>query len=38
VAGYRALRRALAGRRFDLALDLQVALKGGIATALVPAP
>ena len=35
--GLRDLRRRLAGRRFDLVLDLQVALKGGLATALVPA-
>ena len=31
------LRRRLAGERFDLAIDLQVALKGGLATAMVPA-
>jgi heptosyltransferase I len=35
--GLRDLRRRLAGRTFDLVLDLQVALKGGLATALVPA-
>jgi heptosyltransferase I len=38
VRGYAALRHALAGRAFDLVIDLQVALKGGIATALVRAP
>jgi heptosyltransferase I len=38
VAGFVALRRALAGRRFDLVIDLQVALKGGLAAALVRAP
>jgi heptosyltransferase I len=37
-AGFRDLRRRVAGRPFDLVIDLQVALKGGIATALVPAP
>jgi heptosyltransferase I len=31
------LRRRLRGERFDLAIDLQVALKGGLATAVVPA-
>ena len=36
--GYAELRRAMRGRRFDLAIDLQVALKGGLATRLVPAP
>ena len=35
--GLRDLRRRLAGRRFDLVIDLQVALKGGLATAAVPA-
>lgn len=34
---YRDLRRALAGRRFDLLLGLQVYLKAGLVTALVPA-
>jgi heptosyltransferase I len=32
------LRRELAARRFDLVLDLQVALKAGLATALTRAP
>lgn len=36
-AGYRALRRTLLGRRFDLALGLQVAMKGGLALACVRA-
>ena len=36
--GLAALRRALAGRRFDLVIDLQVALKGGLATAITAAP
>lgn len=36
--GWAALRRSLADRAFDLVLDLQVALKGGIATALARAP
>ena len=35
--GYAELRRAMRGRQFDLAIDLQVALKGGLATLLVPA-
>ena len=37
VAGYRDLRRRLRGERFDLALALQVALKGGLAAACVRA-
>ena len=39
--GWRALldvRRALAGRRFDLVLDLQVYIKAGLVTALARAP
>lgn len=38
IGGWAELRRTLATRRFDLVIDLQVALKGGIATALVRAP
>ena len=38
VRGFAALRRALGERRFDLVIDLQVALKGGVVTALVDAP
>ncbi len=34
---YRELTRALQGRRFDLLLGLQVYMKAGLATALVPA-
>jgi heptosyltransferase I len=34
---YRELRRALRGRRFDLLIGLQVYLKAGLITALVPA-
>jgi heptosyltransferase I len=33
-----AVRRALAGRTFDLVLDLQVALKAGLVTAMTRAP
>jgi heptosyltransferase I len=39
--GWRAaldVRRALAGRHLDLILDLQVAFKAGVVTALAPAP
>ena len=36
--GWSALRAQLANRTFDAVLDLQVALKGGVATALVDAP
>jgi heptosyltransferase I len=32
------VRRALAGRAFDIALDLQVYIKAGLVTALTPAP
>jgi heptosyltransferase I len=35
--GYQSVRRVLAGRRFDLLLDLQVYFKAGLLTALVPA-
>lgn len=38
MAGFAALRRALAGRRFDVALNLQAYLKAGVATALTGAP
>ncbi|HET9949430.1 MAG TPA: glycosyltransferase family 9 protein [Longimicrobiales bacterium] len=37
IRAYVALRRALRGRRFDLLLGLQVYLKAGLVTALVPA-
>ena len=37
LAPYMALRRTLRGRRFDLVLGLQVYLKAGLVTALVPA-
>lgn len=37
-AGFAALRRELAGRRFDVALNLQAYFKGGIATAMTRAP
>ena len=36
--GYVELRRSLRTRCFDVAIDLQVALKGGLATAAVNAP
>ncbi|HEU0013119.1 MAG TPA: glycosyltransferase family 9 protein [Longimicrobium sp.] len=36
--GFRQLRRALAPRRFDAALNLQAYLKAGIATAMTGAP
>lgn len=36
--GYAELRRALRGRRFDLVLALQVYLKAGLVTAMVPSP
>jgi heptosyltransferase I len=35
---YRELRAVLAGRRFDLVLNLQVYFKAGLITALMPAP
>ena len=35
--GLRELRRGMRGRRFDLVIDLQVALKGGLTTAAIPA-
>ncbi|HEX5725827.1 MAG TPA: glycosyltransferase family 9 protein [Longimicrobiaceae bacterium] len=35
---YAGLARALRGRRFDLVIDLQVAFKAGLATALLRAP
>lgn len=38
VAGFAALRRELAGRRFDVTLNLQAYLKAGVATALTRAP
>ena len=38
LAGFRALRSALAGRRFDVALNLQPYLKAGVAAALTGAP
>ncbi|HEV3050983.1 MAG TPA: glycosyltransferase family 9 protein [Longimicrobium sp.] len=38
VAGFADLRRALAGRRFDVALNLQAYFKAGIATRLTGAP
>lgn len=37
VTSYRELRRALKGRRFDLAINLQVYFKAGLITALAPA-
>lgn len=37
-AAFPGIRRALAGRRFDLVLDLQVYFKAGIITALTRAP
>jgi heptosyltransferase I len=37
VAGYRALRRRLAGRRFDALLHMQLALRASLAAAVVPA-
>ena len=36
--GFAELRGRLRGRQFDVVIDLQVALKGGLATALVDAP
>lgn len=36
--GYRALARALRGRRFDLVLDLQVYAKASVVTALLDSP
>jgi heptosyltransferase I len=38
MAGFADLRRALAGRRFDVALNLQAYFKAGVATALAGAP
>ena len=38
VRGFLDLRRALAGRRFDLVLNLQVYLKAGIITGMTDAP
>ena len=38
MAGFAELRRALAGRRFDVALNLQAYFKAGIATRLTGAP
>ena len=35
--GLRELRRTMRDRRFDLVIDLQVALKGGLTTAAIPA-
>ncbi len=37
LAGLRELRRQMAGRRFDALLNLQLALRAGIASRLVPA-
>jgi len=37
LAGYRDLRRALAGRRFDVLLNLQLALRAGLASTAVKA-
>ena len=37
IASYRELRRALEGRRFDLAINLQVYFKAGLITAMAPA-
>jgi heptosyltransferase I len=38
IGGLRDLRRALAGRRFDVALNLQAYFKAGVATSLTRAP
>src|SRR5687768_8434756 len=38
MAGFAQLRREIARRRFDVALNLQAYLKAGIATALTRAP
>lgn len=38
MAGFADVRRALAGRRFDVALNLQAYFKAGVATALTGAP
>ncbi len=38
LAGYRALRRALDGRRFDVLLHMQVALRANLLSTLVRAP
>jgi heptosyltransferase I len=37
LAGYRGLRRGLAGRRFDALLHMQLALRASLAAAVVPA-
>lgn len=37
LAGYRALQRRLAGRRFDALLHMQLALRASLAAAVVPA-
>ena len=37
VEGYRALRRRLAGRRFDALLHMQLALRASMAAAVIPA-
>ena len=37
LAGYRALKRRLAGRRYDVLLHMQLALRASLAAALVPA-
>jgi len=37
VAGYRALRRRLAGRHYDALLHMQLALRASLAAAIVPA-
>ncbi|MFO1406325.1 MAG: glycosyltransferase family 9 protein [Steroidobacteraceae bacterium] len=38
LAGYRDLRQRLSGRRFDVLLHMQLALRASVAAALVPAP
>src|SRR5256885_16125629 len=38
VTEWRAVRRSLAKREFDVALDLQVAFKAGLVTSMVNAP
>jgi heptosyltransferase I len=37
LSGYRALRRQLAGRRFDALLHMQLALRASLAAAVIPA-
>jgi heptosyltransferase I len=37
IAGYRSLRRRLAGRRYDALLHMQLALRASLAAAVVPA-